>query len=252
MLQRSTQFFRKLLKKEAPTSVDASFAKRCVENLDGARAELTADQSALAQDIEKTFEALDERLYQLATRLRELPKEEVERESRSIREAHDSLRRVVRRFQAAMKGSEELEHELQGWQEHPGEAGMHADHPLVRAEIARSELAVRDVEQMKKAKAAPATSIKIPVETTQGRMEVKVHEVDARMIPDEKSLLAAIYEATREAERWHGLTPEKFSQDAVDQVRLVRDLNGILKRLDKANGIKRDRMGMGIQMREWH
>ncbi len=237
--------FQRFLKKEVPTRVEASFAREA----------LTADQAALAEDIEHTFDALDARVQALARRLRELSPAEVVRETTSIREAHDGLRRIVRRFQASLKSTSELERELAGWQEHPTQGELHADHPVVRAEIARSELSVRRPEKLAQEqpkKQMPVTSIKVPVETSQGPLEVQVHEVSPRLIPDEKHLLAAIREATREAERWHGHTTDCHGQEAFDQVHLVRDLHAILKRLDRQNGVRRDRIRIAIDPREWH
>ena len=231
----------------------ASFAARCLDDVAGAREMLTADQKALAEDIEHTFDALDARVQVLARRLRDMSPEDIERETASIREAHDGLRRVVRRFQASLKSTHELERELSGWQEHSAEGELHADHPTVRAEIARSELTVRKPEMLREQRSKmPPSSIRVPIQTSQGDFEVKVHEVNSRLIPDESGLLAAIREATREAERWHGQVSSSYGQDAVDQVRLVRDLHAILKRLDRERGVRRDRTNLGIDPKEWH
>lgn len=151
-------WFKKLFGKEA-SKPDASFVASCEENPSGARAYLAADQSRLGAEIEEMFRAYDARLASLASRVKTLSEADLAREMESIREAQDSLRRIVRRFQAALKTTSELDQELDGWEGHPGdEASLHADHPLVRSEIARSELLLRNEDKLREKKTANTDS----------------------------------------------------------------------------------------------
>ena len=78
---------------------------------------------------------------------------------------------------------------------------------------------------------------------------MQVHEVDPVHIPDEASLIAAIRDAVRETNRWHALDLSQHTQDAVDQVRQMQQLHAILKRLDRQQGIRRDRSDLWPEIR---
>ncbi len=241
------RWFNKLFKHEVAPLSGAPFVEKCVENPSGARAFLAADQARLGKEIEEMYAAYDERLASLAGRVKTLSEEDLAREMDSIREAQDELRRIVRRFQTALKSTDELNRELDGWSSHPGDGlEVHADHPMVRAELVRSELAARNVEAMRQSfeerqEENAETMEQVAHSAKPDIFEILVHEVDPRMVPDEPSLLAAIREAAREAAKWHGLPQELHSQDAVDQVKQFKDLHAYLKRWDRERGVRRDR-----------
>jgi hypothetical protein len=165
-----------------------------------------------------------------------------------------------------------LDQELDGWEGHPGdEATLHADHPLIRSEIARSELLLRNEEKLRQQKKdAQLVGWSVdpdlgredvvsegwdarnvyspPMNSNQGMLQVQVHEVDPVRIPDEAQLIAAIRDAVRETNRWHALENHEHTQDAADQVRQMKQLHGILKRLDAQKGIRRDRSAYWPEM----
>lgn len=271
-------WFKKLFGKEA-SKPDASFVASCAENPSGARAYLASDQARLGAEIEEVFRAYDARLASLASRVKTLSEDDLAREMESIREAQDGLRRIVRRFQAALKSTAELDQELDGWEGHPGdEATLHADHPLIRSEIVRSELLLRHEEKLREQKKDRTGSGRFvdpglssmgglsrqddgkeqewdarnvyspPLNSSQGMLQVQVHEIDPVRIPDEAQLIAAIRDAVRETNRWHALENHEHTQDAADQVRQMKQLHGILKRLDAQKGIRRDRSAYWPEM----
>ncbi|GEM_PF-5711305 len=77
-----------------------------------------------------------------------------------------------------------------------------------------------------------------------------VAECDALPVIDPTLLLRAIREATREAERWHALPQVEHGEDALEQVRQLRELHASLKRLDREQGIERARLTLAVRMRD--
>ncbi|MCC7357583.1 hypothetical protein IT408_03715 [Candidatus Uhrbacteria bacterium] len=257
-------WFKKLLGKKSIT-VDAGLVTSYDVNDASVRSKLATDQARLGEEIEEMFRAYDSRLMSLAQRVNSLSEADLARETESIRQSQDSLRRIIRRFQAGLKSTTDLDQELDGWDGHPQDEGaLLADHPLVRAEIARSELILRDEERLRKQKTERAHLSmnhvgykhedldiekntdseqilnSIPNTATE-MLHIQVHHVDPVRYPDENQLIAAIRDAVRETNRWHAKENTEFTQDAVDQVRQLKYLHGILKRLDLQKGIRRDR-----------
>jgi hypothetical protein len=222
--------------------------ERCLEDPQAAQTELATSQAELAKQIEETFALYDQKLQDVALRIRSLSPEEQEHELENLAQAQDELKRVLRRFQAATKSTQDLQTELADWGEHPYEGGLHADHPAVRSEIIRSELALRNPGTRLINMRRPKPSAGARAE--EGTYGVVVHEVNPWLIPDEAHLLAAIREATREAERWHAMAPQEYTEDALEQVHQVRSLHAFLKRLDKLNGLRRDRLALAINPRD--
>jgi hypothetical protein len=253
----------------------ATFVELCAENPQEARAMLAADQYALAKEIERTFASYDARLKDLASRVHELKPEEFKREAKTIRDAQDGLRRALRRLDVSAKTAKELQHELLLWERRNDETPLHADHPSFRSEIIRSELRSRGALQEKR-KEAPvveeqmAKPILSPqqanamlwlthdegmnrsdeVEVTDEFEEMEDAPVEPLTLPEVQYLLQAIREATREAERWHAVPADSCDEDALVQVHHVRDLHALLKRLDRENGVYRDRLELAVSPRE--
>lgn len=214
---------------------------------------LAAAQAEIHRDFEAAIDTADAQLRAIATRLSQLGPEATREDVRALEAEQDRVRRLVRRIQAALAGREELEREHEAWASRADESSaLHADHPRVRAEIARSELAVRSGEVSDKLKVESEKYEHLPLSTSHSSLAVLVHAVDPRLIPDEAHLIRAIREAVREAERWHGIPPDEVDMDAVDQVRHVRELHAILKRLDRERHIRRDRLMLSIDPREFH
>lgn len=246
-------WFRKLFQKEA-SNPDASFVEPTARP-SAARAFLAQDQTRLAQEIEEMYGLYDQRLQSLATRIKTLSEDDLARELESLREAQDDLRTLIRRFQVALKGTEELHRELDGWQgQKHDRSPLHADHPLVRSEIIRSELALRDEDRLRQEAlpiepeppvslpfVAPLSAFPSSRQDAPEAYRILIHEVDPVQVPSEVHLIQAIREAVRETNRWHAVHPSQHSQDAVDQAKQLKYLHAILRRLDKQQGITRDR-----------
>jgi hypothetical protein len=245
----------------------ATFEKLCIENPAAARAALLADQRALGEEFEKTYEAYEQRIQAVAESLSQLKGENVEQEARTLREAQDQLRRLLRRVEASSRSARDLEREYAEWDGRSDHEGpWHADHPSVRAEIIRSELALRNSERPPVAIAPEASPFRM-VELQDFITESEEHSPSARpmlvvrpvvesqerevaeQLPslDLDTLLQTIRMETREAERWHGAPSQ--DHDALEQVKAVRQLHAILKRLDRKSGIRRDRIVFAIRQR---
>lgn len=227
------------------------------------KSSLAAEQAELSREIERLFLAYDERVQDLAMRVRDLPPDASEEEARRLRDIQTDLQLVVRRLDAAIKSRQDLERELSNWRSRGnGEEGKR------RAEIIKSELAIRggDLPESEESydsiviedlvKDRPKTNILAGAEDE--IVEVPVQEIEEEeevpeplRVPDVEHLLAAIREATREAERWHAIPVEDHDEDALLQVKHVKELNGILKQLDRDQGIERDRMEFAICPREY-
>ncbi len=63
-------------------------------------------------------------------------------------------------------------------------------------------------------------------------------------------LLPAIRDATREAERWHAIPQTAQVEEALEQVRQLRELHASLKLLDRQLGVRRDRLALAMRMRD--
>jgi hypothetical protein len=260
-IERLTRWFRK----EPPSSVafdPASFEKLCNEDPAAARDALEADQRSLADELERTYSAYSERLESAASRLAGMSDDDVAREAKILRDAQDGLRRILRRIDASAQTARQLERELSDWESRERVEGpRHADHPLVRAEIIRSELTTRGEFQQPVAIPPEQSPFRIVIEERQpytpGDFEEPINMPMADVedeIPFEtlasvepEHLLHTIRFETREAERWHG--HHDPDQDAIEQVKQVRQLHAILKRLDREKGIRRDRMTIAIHMK---
>ncbi|MEO5927693.1 MAG: hypothetical protein ABIO72_03145 [Patescibacteria group bacterium] len=260
-IERLSRWFRK----GPPSSVSfdpVSFERICREDPASARAALESDQRSLADELERTYAAYSERLESAAGRLAGMSDEDVAREARLLRESQDGLRRILRRIDASAHTARHLERELSDWESCGNTEGpRHADHPLVRAEIIRSELATRGEMQQIVAISPEQSPFRVVIERqayTPADFEEPVSlpmadaeeeipfETLASLDPDH--LLGTIRLETREAERWHG--HHDPDRDALDQVKQVRQLHAILKRIDREKGIRRDRTVYAIHMRD--
>lgn len=222
------------------------------------RAELVRSQQELAGELERLFLAYDERMRGLSERLLGLTDEELEDESRRIADVQDEIRRVLRRVDASMKTRQQLERELAEWEDREGAENPHADHPTVRAEIARSELVARGVPVGRSFRTMPDVADEADNPFFASAGDERAPEISATIVVsaepvatvDVGHLLAAIRDATREAERWHAVPASEHDDDALDQLHHVRDLHARLKRFDRERGIVRDRLELAVCPRE--
>ncbi len=208
--------------------------------MDAVCTDLKAEQRALAEEVERLFRVFDERLRALAERTHELSPEALIGEAKMISEAQDGLRRVLRRFDATAKSTEELEQELGEWQQREEDSPLHADHPSIRAEIVHSELVCRGLL---------VTKVENPLSQTESFVEEIVEEAEEEEVSTETFLLA-IRDAAREAERWHSVPALELDHEVLDQVRHLRELHAHLKGLDRKQGITRDRLVYAVNPRE--
>ncbi len=233
------------------------------------RERLRDEQRMLADEIESLFRVFDDRLQALARRSHELSESEFARESSRIRTAQDELRRALRRLEASVKTTPQLERELEQWERLPSDGNVHADHPIVRSEMIRSELAVRrgevrtvsisnlderpvkDVVDLIKQQLVAVEPMMEPVsspDVDSASTEYQFQSYEPLVSSDTSQLMAAIQQATREAERWHAVDVTMSDEDAIVQVHHVRELHALLKRSDREQGIQRDRVAFAIKM----
>jgi hypothetical protein len=232
------------------------------------RTQLRDEQRSLADDIESLFRVFDERLQNLSRRAHDLSDAEFAREATRIKTAQDELRRALRRLESSVKTTPQLERELAQWERLPTNGSLHADHPIVRSEMIRSELAIRQGVVRSDIAEADDRSVKDVVDLIKQQLGAEEPVDDAEVMladppvaeyrfasreplpmEDEQQLLIAIKEATCEAERWHAVGVTASDDDAIVQVHHVRDLHAMLKRVDRERGIERDRVALAIKIR---
>jgi hypothetical protein len=226
------------------------------DRLRSMRRDLEAEQRGLATDLERLFIAYDERMRGLSSRLSTLDDATLEREWDSVRSQQTDIRRLLQRFESSVRSRQELERELAAW-----ESRTDGDE---RAEIIRSELAVRGVRRAspKKIETPPPLAISGPLNFPEifiselfpgdeSENEVQAPAVETHELPPVRSedLIAAIRDAVREAERWHAVPEASMGEDALVQLHHVRELHGLLRRLDRQNGIRRDRANLAVHPR---
>ena len=230
------------------------------EDVSRLRGVLEQEQRAIAQNLEGLFQAYDARVREMAERLHGMSDGEIEAESEQLAQAQDELKQLTRRLETAVKSRQQLERELGEWQDRSTEDGpMHADHPKTRAEIVRSEIALREAYRKPLMTSAPtvlyAGSMTAKQEDGSGTDVVVQDDVVAdeggpvmKEVSSEQ-VIEIIREATKEAERWHATVQDQYGQDALDQMHHVRDLHALLKQIDRNQGIRRDRFAMAVRMR---
>lgn len=237
------------------------------DGLSQAKAVLAAEQMQLADELERLFQAYDEKVQNLALRVRQLPAGAAEAEIRRLRAIQHELQSAVRRLEASSKTSQELEKELAYWQKRLD--GRPRDRDAVRrqTEVLRSELAIRTPEEdahwSRPQTAAEPFEVRKPIvfavedvrQEQRRRPNLEHPELDAEIPdyshwPSADNLVLAIREATREAERWHAIPVECHDEEALIQIRHVKELNAWLKRVDRRDGTVRDRLELAISPRE--
>lgn len=243
--------------KQASVSGVASkqFIKKCVgSDPEDLHKLIEKEQKELEREVVETTEAIQFRMKVLMQKIKELPLKSVQSDLETIRAAQDELRRLMRRYAASAKHSLELERELELWQQRMDEEGaLHADHPKVRSEIIRSELLSRGItvpeRQISKPQAIPISSKEVSSTKETDRFE---NSPAFTPHPDTAYLIQAIREATKEAELWHAQYSENplYFKEAIDQVRQVRDMHAALKKIDKSQGVHRDRVALAIRLRD--
>lgn len=243
-----------------------------LDELGSAKETLRAEQRELGREIETLFQTYDDRLQELALKAHALSREEFEHESEQIRSAQEHLRHALRRLDASVRTTEQLKRELEDWERRKEKSPSNADRSDIRAEIIRSELTVRGVvrsaspefvaDVIQRQQDARRTKIVeeasdvdeavVETEQTEQPQEYVFVQTDAVPSTDTLYLIRAIREATREAERWHAIPSEAVDEEALLQVKHLRELHAALKQADREQGIERDRMELAVSARGLH
>lgn len=246
---------------------DRGVGEEAGRGLSQAQAVLAAEQRQLADELERLFQAYDRRVQDLALRIRDLPPAAADAEIDRLQAVQHELQSAVRRLEAGAKDQQELEGELAYWRQRLEGRSRDKDKARRQAEIIRSELAlrassdicedgepVRIAPQRSEAWAPVAVAVErvpeAPREPPGSLQELESELPDYAHWPEAENLVAAIREATREAERWHAIPVECHDEEALIQVKHVRDLNAWLKKVDRRNGVRRDRLELAICPRE--
>lgn len=235
--------------------VSKQFIKQCVgSDPEDLHALVEREQQDLEREVTETVQAIQGRMKILLQQIKELPAKNIQAELNTIHEAQDALRRLMRRYAASAKHSLELERELELWQQRMDEEGdLFADHPKVRSEIIRSELASRGITTPER-RITQAPILPSQCQDASSSQKNAVPDTGPTFMPhpDSAYLIQAIREATREAELWHAQYAEDplYFKEAVDQVRQVRNLHAALKKVDRTQGVNRDRIALAIQLRD--
>lgn len=260
--QHALSWFKKEPLEKRGISLDQEgFQHLCEQDPDAAQELLRADQKDLVGEFERTYAAYRSHLEQFSSRLADCFSPERRQELALLREAQDTLRRALRRLETSGKTARQLERELAEWQmlaqaqkDTPEKENLYADHPHVRLEMTRSELAIRQemVGKIKKedeelAKGGVWTGL---IEEEQDREGGKKEELEDEEVSsvDSEHLLAALQRSIQEAERWHLI--QQPDEEALYQVHDVRQLHARLKQQDRLRGIHRDRLSLAIRMHE--
>lgn len=204
------------------------------------------DQRTLVFEIERIRRELDRRLESLSTRIaHDAEPQACEEDLMDVKRAQRTLRLLMYRYQALEKTRTELERELVEWESRRRSVDDEDD-PRVRAEIIRSELAIRALE------AQPIVSFQktknLEPSFVSKRQSWDAPAVSVLRLIDTPQLLRAIDEATREAARWHAVPIETHDQDALMQIHHVRELHSMLKQEDRRQGVQRDRLELAIRL----
>jgi len=220
-------------------------------------------QRELATEIEKTFTAYEEKLYDLANTLNSLEDEARAEDTLSVEQSQDELRRINKRLEVASKSTHDLEQELAEWENRQFEDSSNNKYTEVIKEIIGSELAIRGVkikvEKLEKSEffQMPETNFNLSLtgsepfipEFEQDPVDISKETDSSLPELDPEYLLQAIKEATREAERWHVEPCGESDPEAALQVRHVKDLHAALRELDKKNGVSRDRLALAVRLK---
>jgi hypothetical protein len=225
---------------------------------------LRKEQSRLSAEVERTLALYDDRTRALAKRLAEAG------DARAIEKIcadQEDLWRTLRRLQAALRTTRDLESELREWaaRAEEGELIGHPEHPVTRIEIVASELRARGrdpfalLQAIRARKFAGSAEDVDPIGDAVGAQFIAPGlESEARGTEEEEystqptwsredveHILREICDHAREARRMRA---------HVDAPELVRELawtiadfrryHGHLRLLDRADGIRRDRLAI--------
>lgn len=230
--------------------------------------ELQEEQSRLSAELEKAFLAYDRKTRTLAKRLAKWADGDAEPvELERLREEQEDLWRVVRRTQAAVRSTRDLETELREWADrsdtsmHPA----HPDHPAARTEIVSSELRLRGRDPdalVRMSSSEPFEGSARDVDPVSDVLEAAMNEPEEEA-PLEEEVIPVIVGAPWDTEAVEHLIREiedcgreirranahedrdQFAGEIVIMLKDMRRLHAELRSRDRAAGIRRYRIGIG-------
>lgn len=235
------------------------FERTCLEDPEAALHALSADLKDVREEYDRVASAYRRAVAHLEERVEQAAPADAMREGRQIREVAEGLRRAALRLESSFRETRELESELHEWESRAGEPGERTtDHPDVRAEILRSELALRRDRGMLaaipldqspfRAIALNAVGASADDDASESAEMLDLGEgIEGPAFPDAEHLLLTIKQKTRDVERWY--EHADVSPEVCDDVRDLRALHAALRRIDREDGATRDRVAYALRMR---
>jgi hypothetical protein len=277
MIKRKLSFGDNLLKRWLgfPFPLASARLRACESDPGGMLAELQEEQGRLAEELEETFRAFDERVRDMAKRMSGINGEPItKKEMKSLKKEQQDLWRLVRRAQASSRTTRELQRELKEWTARPeGVAPFgHPDHPMTRAELVASELRVRGIgvgpAGLSEGSVFDAGTMQVASSEEEaladGDLDSEPEEDEAPdwEHEDEEAILKELRNRKREMERilesGSSFAPIGASGDeegsvndaAVRELALflgeLRELHAHLRQNDRRNGVSRERWKIGM------
>lgn len=225
------------------------FERTCLEDPTAALQALSTDLIDVREEYDRVASAYRRAVAHLEDRLDHAAPADALREGQQIREVAEGLRRAALRLESSFRETRELEVELHEWESRAGEQGeRNTDHPDVRAEILRSELALRRDRGIIAAiplDQSPFRPIAMTADVSSS--EDDEPEMPEMAMPDAEHLLLTIKQKTKDVEHWY--EHADVSPEVCDDVRDLRTLHAALRRIDREDGAVRDRVSYALRMR---
>lgn len=235
--------------------VEATDAVRAIE-------ELQREQVRLAEELERLLLVYDKRSRKLSKELaRAMNGEPVQPERLGqLAEEQAALWKLIRRGQAAERGTRELEQELREWSAYPepGVSTLHPDHPVQRIELIASELRSRgkDPSPLLAEERAGYEGSAQDVNVFEIEPDATVSDENEEEAPaasawepsgSEDALLREIASCQREIRRLLAHPEgEHAVQDIADGYEQLKELHAFLRRMDRHTGERRHRIAIGL------
>ncbi len=207
-----------------------------MEDADATRELLKKEQRQLAQELEQILLAYRERLEHFARNEANMDEAAFHREVDVLREKQHHLRRAIKRAGLVERETQELLREWGDW-EQAASAGAPLDRlARERREMVRSELAVRGQEKESRSD-SPREEIAAPAEEVPLRFETSMVARDEDALEEWDQILEQIL-----AKESDDAVCENACDQHLEIIRRFRMTEAERKRLDRAKGIRRDRI----------
>jgi len=223
-----------------------------------------AEQRDLSHNLGKMIDRTERALNDIAVEL----KADKPHDKQSLAQIHQRQARIrlaITRLETALQRTQDLERELTEWNlprlKHEQRDRMRAD---VKNEIIKSELAVRELLQGRKARVEKPVIDKsdgfaltepkivtfdVPMKIADGKItrtasSLRISRLDANHLePSSENIVRSIRELSNELSK-HEQVPKKDVKELASLAHQIRDLHAILRRVDKKFGKMRDRIAM--------